>query len=249
MESYRCSYTVEDNEVDCFGCLKPSMILFYAQDIAGRHCVELAVDYDTMAAKRLFWAVIRHRVQITRLPQRGENITVETWPMPTTRVAYPRATVGYDAAGNEVFRVISLWVIMNLDTRAMILPGRSGIEVAGLCRGTELAAPSSLAPMVLENRKTRTVRFSDLDRNGHMNNCRYMEWVMDLLPSAFHREHRMTEFVVCYLSEAREGERLELSWQQDGSGVFHVETVRPEESAAAGHSRVCAVRIQYEMVL
>ena len=244
MESYRDQYTVEDNEVDCFGYLKPSMILFYAQDMAGKHCVDLAVDYDTMAAKRLFWAVIRHRVQVSRLPRCGEKLTLETWPMPTTRVAYPRATVCYDEAGQEVFRVISLWVIMNLDTRAMILPGKSGIEVAGLCKGTELAPPASLTPMIPENQKKRTVRYSDLDRNGHMNNCRYMEWAMDLLPSAFHAGHQMKEFVICYLSEAREGEQLQLGWRQDEQGVLHVEAIRSGEEAA-GHSRVCAVQIQY----
>ena len=68
MKTYRHQYTIEDNEVDCHGNLKPSMILFYAQDIAGRHCQELQLDYDTMAAKRLFWAVIRHRVQVSRMP-------------------------------------------------------------------------------------------------------------------------------------------------------------------------------------
>ena len=245
MNIYHHNYTVEDNEVDCFGYLKPSMLLFYAQDMAGRHCVELAVDYDTMASKRLFWAVIRHRVQISRMPRQGETLTLETWPMPTTRVAYPRATVCYDEQGEEVFRIISLWVIMNLDTRAMILPGKSGIEVAGVCKGTELAPPASLAPALMENRKMRTVRYSDLDRNGHMNNCRYLEWAGDLLPSAFHRDHQMREFVVCYLSEAREGEQLALSWQQDEQGFLQVEIFRLEEGENTGHSRVCAVKIQY----
>ena len=111
MTPYSHTYTIEDNEVDCFGNLQPSMILFYAQDIAGRHCVDLQVDYDTMAARRLFWAVIRHRVQVSRMPRQGERITVQTWPMPTTRVAYPRATVAYDEAGKELFRIISLWII------------------------------------------------------------------------------------------------------------------------------------------
>jgi acyl-ACP thioesterase len=165
--------------------------------------------------------------------------------MPTTRVAYPRATVCYDEAGQEVFRIISLWVIMNLDTRAMILPGKSGIQVAGLCQGTELPAPASLAPAVTNNHKTRTVRYSDLDRNGHMNNCRYLEWAGDLLPSPFHKEHQMKEFVVCYLSEAREGEQLELAWRQDEEGFLQVEILRQNEAETAGHSRVCAVKIQY----
>ena len=245
MTPHRYTYTIEDNEVDCFGYLKPSMILFYAQDIAGRHCVDLALDYETMSAKRLFWAVIRHRVQITRMPSRGEKITVETWPMPTTRVAYPRAVVGYDEAGKELFRVISLWVLMDLDTRAMVLPGKSGVEVQGLLTGTELAPPNSLVPKVLENQEQRTVRYSDLDRNGHMNNCRYLEWVTDLLPSEFHKEHKLREFVVCYLSEAREGEQLSLNWECGADGVMRVEATRPDSGASAGHSRVFAVQIQY----
>ncbi len=244
MKPFRYEYQIGDNEVDCFGVLKPSMILFYAQDIAGRHCVDLTLDYDTMAAKRLFWAVIRHRVQVTRMPCRGEKITVETWPMPTTRVAYPRAAVAFDRNGNELFRIISLWVIMDLDTRAMILPGKSGIDVAGLLTGSELTPPNSLAPKVLANTEERVVRYSDLDRNSHMNNCRYLEWMMDLLPSAFHREHSVKEFTVCYLSEAREGENMKLAWELS-DGLLRVEATRPDEAASAGHSRVFAAQIQY----
>ena len=245
MEPYRHEYTIEDNEVDCFGNLKPSMILFFAQDMAGRHCVELALDYDTMAAKRLFWAVIRHRVQVSRMPRRGETVILETWPMPTTRVAYPRATVAMDKNGNELFRVISLWVIMDLDTRAMILPGKSGVDVCGLLRGSELSAPGSLMPKVLENSEKRTVRYSDLDRNGHMNNCRYLEWVTDLLPSVFHKDNKMKEFTVCYLSEAREGEQLNLSWEQGEDGIVRIEATRTENALSAGHSRVFAAQVQY----
>ena len=245
MTPYRHSYVVEDNEVDCFGNLKPSMILFYAQDMAGRHCLQLQVDYDTMAAKRLFWAVIRHRVQITRMPRQGETVTVETWPMPTTRVAYPRATVAYDEKGQELFRIISLWVLMDLDTRAMVLPGKSGVNVEGLICGGELAAPGSLAPKVMENIQMRTVRYTDLDRNGHMNNCRYLEWVADLLPSAFYREHTMTEFTVCYLSEAREGQTLQLQYQQEEDGSVRIEATRNEDPSA-GHNRVFAAWVQYK---
>ena len=244
MTTYRHCYRIEDNEVDCHGNLKPSMILFYAQDIAGRHCLDLQLDYDTMAAKRLFWAVIRHRVQVSRMPQRGETVTVETWPMPTTRVAYPRATVAYDEKGAELFRIISLWVLMDLDTRAMILPGKSGVEVEGLICGGELAAPGSLMPKALENQEHRTVRFSDLDRNGHMNNCRYLEWITDLLPSDFHLQHRLVELTVCYVSEAREGQTLELNWQQNEDGSIRIEAVRPE-AQSAGYSRVFAAQVQY----
>ena len=216
---YQQSFTVTDNCVDCFGRLKSSMLLYYVQEVAGRHFDRISMDYDALAQKGMIWAIIRQKVQITRMPKRGETIRVETWPMPTTRVAYPRSVVAYDENGNEVFRSISIWVLMDIHSRSMILPGKSGISVAGTLRGNELAAPNALPAKHLVNRRSRTVSFTDLDRNGHMNNTRYLDWIDDLIPSAFHRDHDLKEFTVCYMSEAREGQALSMQWGflEDGS--------------------------------
>ena len=239
---YQQTFHITDNCVDCFGRLKPSMVLFFVQEAAGQHCMNLSVDYDTLAARRMFWAVIRHRVQITRLPMRGETLRVETWPMPTTRVAYPRSVAAYDEAGRECFRCISLWVLMDLDSRAMILPGKSGVEVNGILRGTELAAPASLPPKPLQQRRSRTVCFTDLDRNGHMNNTRYLDWLYDLLPSSFHREHTPKEFTVCYLNESLEGQTLELCWDILEDGTLQVDALRQTDTKT---ERVFSARVFY----
>ena len=143
--------------------------------------------------------------------------------MPTTRAAYPRSVVAYDAQGSECFRSISLWVLMDLDTRNMILPGKSGITVSGALRGTELAVPQSLAPGQLRNRRQRTVCYTDLDRNGHMNNTRCMDWIADLLPSAFHQDHTVSDFTVCYLAEAREQQELCLNWHLSDECILQVD--------------------------
>ena len=222
-------YEVTDIAVDCYGRMKPSMILFLAQEVAGRHCNLLSVDYDTLAAKRMFWAVTRHRVQITRMPVRGETIRIETWPMPTTRVAYPRSVIAYDAQGNECFRAISLWVLMDLDKRSMILPGKSGISVVGTLRGLELDTPNGLVAKDLRCHQSRTVCFTDLDRNGHMNNTKYLDWISDLLPSRFHENHQPREMTVCYFSESREGQSLQLSWDFPEEGCLLVDAHRQQD--------------------
>ena len=209
---YQQDFTITDNCVDCFGRLKPSMILYYVQEVAGRHFDRISMDYDALASKGMIWAIIRQKVQISRVPRSGETIRVETWPMPTTRVAYPRSVVAYDEAGNEVFRSISIWVLMDIRSRNMILPGKSGISVVGTLRGNELAAPNALPAKELLNQRGRTVCFTDLDRNGHMNNTRYLDWINDLIPSAFHQSHEVKEITVCYMSEAREGQDLSLHW-------------------------------------
>ena len=240
---YVQNFEITDIAADCFGRLKPSMILFFAQEIAGKHCVELSVDYDTLEKKRLFWAVTRHKVQITRMPVRGETIRIETWPMPTTRVAYPRSMVAYDAQDNELFRAISIWVLMDLDKRSMILPGKSGISVEGTLRGNELTVPGGLAAKPLDHHAERTVCFTDLDRNGHMNNTRYLDWISDLLPSMFHKERTVKEFTVCYLSEAMEGQNLTLNWDFPEDGSLLVDAHRKEEDR---QERIFAAKILYE---
>ena len=239
---YTQTFEVTDIAVDRYGRLKTSMILFLAQEVAGQHCNQLQVDYDTLLQKRMFWAVTRHKVQITRIPKRGETLRLETWPMPTTRVAYPRSMVAYDADGNECFRSISLWVLMDVDKRNMILPGKSGISVEGTLRGMELATPNGLVAKDLCNCRSRTVCFTDLDRNGHMNNTKYLDWVDDLLPSAFHESHEVREFTVCYLSESREGQTLELSWDRIEDGTIQVEAHRNQDEKP---ERVFAARIGY----
>ena len=220
------NFEITDNMVDCFGRLKASNILFLAQDIAGRHCNLLSVDYDTLLQKRMFWAITRNRVQISRLPMRGETIRVETWPMPTTRVAYPRSVIAYDENGNECFRSISLWVLMDLDKRSMILPGKSGISVVGALRGNELDTPQGLVPRDHAIHRSRNVCFTDLDRNGHMNNTRYMDWIYDLLPSVFHQNHNPREFTICYLSESMEGQQLDMHWDFPEEGILQVDAHR-----------------------
>lgn len=240
---FQKDFEITDNCVDRYGRVKPSVILFFAQEIAGMHCNELALDYETLAKRRLFWAVTRHKVQITRLPTRGETIRIETWPMPTTRVAYPRSMVAYDAQGNELFRSISLWVLMDLDTRNMILPGKSGISIVGTLRGNELASPTGLIAKPLGSHRERSVCFTDLDRNGHMNNTRYLDWIDDLLPSAFHAQHNVKEFTVCYLSEAREGQALDVQWDFLDDGCLQVDAHRKEEGKDA---RIFCARILFD---
>ena len=240
---YSHSFEITDLYVDCFGRLLPGRILYMMQEVAGNHFAELAMDYDALAQRGLFWAITRNKVQITRLPMRGETIRLETWPMPTTRVAYPRSIVAYDAAGNEVFRSITLWVLMDLNNRSMVLPGKSGIEVAGTLRGNELASPLGLPAKALTNRRSRYVNYTDLDRNAHMNNTRYLDWIYDLLPASFHGKHSIRELTLCYLNEAREGQELMLSWDFPEEGSLQIDAHRRSEDK---DERIFAAKILFD---
>ena len=240
---YREEMLVPNVATDCFGRMKLSWLLGCVQDVAGEHCARLGVNQLEYSGHRLFWAVTRHRVEITRLPKARERITLETWPCPTTRVAYPRACVAFDEAGNELFRTISLWVLMDAADRSMVLPGKSGITVDGITRDMEPASPPSIPPVVSEMSAVRTVGYTELDVNGHMNNTQYLNWVDDLLPGTHHRDHSAREFTICYLSEALEGQVLELNWTLEEG--LRVDAQCREDEDGGKTRRIFAAKVGY----
>ena len=243
---HRKEFQIRPTETDRYGRLKPSAMLLYIQQIAGEHSDSFSLTYDALAQRGIFWAVIRHKIEITRLPVENETITLETWPMPTTRVAYPRSTVAYDAQGNVLFRSICLWILMDLKERSMLVPKKSGVEVDGFLRGDELPTPKSLLPHDLRHSIGRPVVYSDLDRNGHMNNARYLDWVQDLLSSEHHRDHPVKELTMCYINEALENQHLDLTWDCDEEGNLNVDIHRSRDDDASDYDRIFAARIKYE---
>ncbi len=243
---YQKTFTLTHMHVDRYGRARPSTLLYMVQEAAGDHCSLLKVDESTLSHQHLFWAITRNRIQITRLPVLGEAVTVESWPMPTTRVAYPRSVVAYDREHKELFRSMSLWVLMDDRTRAMILPGKSGIAVDGTLTGTELSVPHAIATRPMQHSTVRRVGYSLLDKNGHMNNTRYMDWLDDLLPSAFHRQHCPQEFTICYLNEGREEDEISLSYELSDGPVL---TVDAQRQGADGSDRIFSAQVIFGSVL
>ena len=236
--------TVKAEDCDEFGNFRLSSLLYYAQEAAGGHCKTIGMDWDSMAAKGMFWAVLRHRVVITHLPKAGEEIRLQTWPMPVTRAAYPRSVRATDATGNKLFDVVSLWVLMNTESRAMIVPGKSGVCVPGIVLGDEPAAPGTLIPGNYENSCMWAVSSQDLDLNGHVNNAIYLDYA-EALAGDFRQNRTPKEVQVCYLAEVRLGQEIKLSWELSEEAVLAVEGTRIKADDPEKAERVFAARVHY----
>ena len=115
----------------------------------------------------------------------------------------------------------------------------------GLLTGTELSVPHSIVPKALQNSTGRSVTYTCLDRNGHMNNTRYLDWVADLLPSAFHREHTPRELLICYASEALEAQVLNLDWELTEDGILQVDAHRESTDVSDKKHRVFSAQVLF----
>ena len=128
----------------------------------------------------------------------------------------------------------------------MVLPGKSGITLDGITLGCEAPTPASLTPKEMTEFSSRQVRYTDIDRNGHMNNTRYMEWFWDLLDSDFHRTHPLKAFTACYLSEAKEGQPIQLDWQLFDGPVLQVDAHREKTGVSDKNERVFSAQVLFE---
>ena len=52
------------------------------------------------------------------------------------------------------------------------------------------------------------VTYGELDLNGHVNNVRYIEWILNHLPRDFHGTHRLMELEINFLGEALYGQTV-----------------------------------------
>lgn len=224
-EVYCKDYPVRPEDSDSQGRLLPSMMLRLSQYISGEHCSLLGADGAVLEEKELFWAIIRNRLEISRLPRQGQVLTLKTWPLPTTRTAYPRVVVAYDEGGQEAFRVSALWVLMHRTSRALVLPA-AGVNVEGIAGPVPANLPRSLSPVEAQVVRSRTVAAEDLDQNRHMNNARYLDWVFDALPDSCDAG-QLRQVQLCYMNEAREGETLTVGVFADGCAP-QVDIARPD---------------------
>lgn len=240
---YEKSYTLTDMHTDAFGRAKPSALLSFVQDIAGEHAAILSDSWAELQKKHLFWAVIRHNLEILSVPKIGQTLLLRTWPMVTTRSAYPRAVEGYGEDGTLLFRMVSLWVLMDTEKRSLVLPDRGGLTINGCNRGCEGQIPGSLLPGKYDHCACRTVQFSELDRNRHLNNTRYFDWINDLLPLSFHESHYPSFCKICYLQETLPEQTLNLSWHLGENGLFSLDGYLAESTPG---KRIFAAQIQFE---
>lgn len=240
-------YEITEVLTDGFERLHPAALLYLVQETAGAHCHHLGVEDEKLGD--LFWAVLRYRVEVDRLPRIGETVTLRTWPMPTTRVAFPRAADAYDAQGNRLFRLVSLWVLMDKKDRQMVLPAKSGVNVPGILTGTELEIPAGIRAVPAQKLTARLVTDYEIDKNLHMNNTMYLSWAMELLPRNFEKEHQLKAFTACYFSEAKLDNELALCWTLDDAGGLYLDSYRINGDEVDKGDRVFSAQMQFDCVM
>ncbi len=168
-----------------------SHVLQLSQKAAGEHLHQLGL-HGKAEEMGLVWMIIRIHGEILR-PLDGK-LQITTWPMAGKRGFLPRYCEMRDADGQLCARLTTLWVLADATTRT--LRTDEPIPVPHMTRGDELPPDRSLPKKDLPYLGDFAVVDSQIDENGHMNNCQYATLAEPYFPP-----RPLREFTIDYRAE------------------------------------------------
>ena len=208
---YQKSFIVSNNDVDKNYQLKPAAIFRFFQDVALLATESLKVDSISLSKKNIDWVITRMSVAVKRLPKCDEEIIVHTFPGKDMAMLYPRYFFITDTKGEVIINASSIWALIDNVSRKVIVDRDVISKLPPESFDEQLPLPEKIA--ILENKRfveKRTIHYSDLDFNSHMNNVRYVELLMDTHDSEFYNTHRLSSITLNYMRELKEKEAIEV---------------------------------------
>ena len=239
---HRSRFRVRSYETDPQDRLRIPILCQFLQEAATTHAAILGVAVEALIDSGFAWVLSRLQLKMERWPGADEEIVIETWPDALNRLFTERKFLIFDASDRRIGSATTLWLVLDLERRRPIrLPARvvERLTALGLddtpTRGGDLSPPDPI-----DHEIPFTVRRSDLDLAGHVNNTSYVEWAVEAVPDEIWDIQELTSLEIHFLSECHHGQtvmsRSQLIDREEGIEVRH-QLVRPDDDTEVARAR------------
>lgn len=193
------------------------------------------------------WLLTRISVELDRpLPRWREILTVDTWQQGPRRLVFVRNFRFFNERGDVLGTASSEWVIARQGSHRPLRPDHvwpDGCFGDRLGETVPIECPRLAPPQQLADRPilVKYADFSDIDRNHHVNNTRYVAWCIDAVHAAIGPaadSGLIRRFDINYVSEIRMGAKVNLFCQPgDEPGTWQVEAQRAQDGSRVFQAR------------
>lgn len=170
---------------------------------------------DVMDKIPACWLLLRMKVSMEKIPKWKDVIYIKTWSCGFDKVLFNRDFDVFDQDMNRIGKATSVWLVAHQgDHRPMRPQSIPGMEVYASYepsdRKAEKLFPTSEEERAGLHKLTRYADYSEIDRNMHVNNTRYLAWSTDAYYFFHSHEEPVTELTINYSSEVHPGEEVHL---------------------------------------
>lgn len=219
---YEKKVLIRSEQVDMTRRLRMSDLFRLLEEASIAHTEELGCTRDKTLDRGLLWIITRQLVEIEEMPAYDDEIIVRSWQADMQHVFFPRF-YEIEREGKVLVKGQALWMLIEEETRAMVMPEDYDIFIPGRPDAGDMMLPAIVIPKDASEAGegiSLTTRFSQVDINGHMNNTRYFDIIDDALWGGNDPVRVPSSVLANYLSELRLGDEFMLKQYIDGDTMF-----------------------------
>ena len=246
-KSWEDEYSISFYEVDTKNEVFLPVLWSFMQETAWHHADHLRLGYSDLKEHQYFWVLSRLSIQMENYPRWGDQIRVKTWLAGVGRLFALRHFSVADSKGKIIGTAKSAWLVLDLKNHKpqRIEPVFKHIQHL-LGEHSVADEPEKIpAPAHPKMEKSYTVRYSDIDMNHHLNNIKYIEWILDSFPFGMNQTHQIHTFEINFLAESSHGDAISIHTEtlKGSPPAFLHNIIRKEDGR-----ELCRARARWDRV-
>lgn len=245
---YTNTYQLQTYQADPFFCAGLPFYCRTVQEGAASHALYAGCSNPELHALGKTWVLSRLKLTVAKYVTWPADITLDTWIRTPFRLFAPREARGSDSSGNELFRSMAYWVIIDLEKRRPEKPEMIN-RFIGLSDNRSLWTETSLVklPPVAQDLSASSayqpqLMYRDIDSVRHINNISYIEWILESFSLDYKTDFKPCEFEINFLSESFLGDSLSVYTVRDISGPEHSWLHTVVKIHSDGQTETCRAR-------
>jgi len=188
--------------------LRPVSLLNLLGETSGEHSNSI-IKIDELENLNYAWMLNRWKVRIDRYPKAKEKITIETWTSGIDRFYANREFFVYDEGEELIGKASTLWIFVDINKKRPIRIPKD------LQKGYKIVDEKAFDDFYDFKEKIHVkdfidfhVRRSDIDYNNHVNNTKYLDWMVEAVPEEIYNNYLLREFEIIYKKEIKYGSTI-----------------------------------------
>ena len=156
-----------------------------------------------------------YAIEIDRLQKKKKKVTITTEAISYNKIFCYRNFYITDEAGQQIMLFKTTFALMDYETRKVaevpdeVVAPYGADKIKKLFRGPRYKTLEN--PLEILYR----VRYFDLDMNGHVNNSKYLEWMLDVFDLDFLTEYTPAHIDLKYVKEIHHGSKIYSGYEFD----------------------------------
>jgi medium-chain acyl-[acyl-carrier-protein] hydrolase len=225
-------------EMNEFGIASPTTVLSLLEETAADHCHSINYSLYQLEEQNIGWVLISGVMQMERYPSYREKITIRTWLSHYSTIRGYRENIIYDEQNNIIGRAKGLWVFFDINRRRPVRIFDDIMEKWSFCNVESIDYNISKKIKGVDHSdyesKFKVNRY-DTDMNKHVNNIRYLQWVIESVPEEIVDNYYLYSIDGRFIAEAHYGQTVISLTKNDTKDKSFIHSIKIE-----GTDKVCA---------